>query len=97
MMTLEQYLLGKLAEEANEVAQRALKAQQFGLDETQKGKDEDNAGRIYGELNDLNGIVALLNDNIEGFDYEPDPEAIAAKGNKVEKYKKLSKKQGRVQ
>lgn len=32
-MNREQYLLGKLAEEGSEVAQMALKTQQFGLDD----------------------------------------------------------------
>jgi len=96
MMTLQQYLLMKLAEECAEVAQRALKAAQFGLDEVQKGQDLNNAERIYGELNDLHSITILLNDTIPGFDYTPDMKAMKAKRNKLKKYKKLSEAQGQV-
>lgn len=96
MMTREQYLLVKLAEEASEVAQRALKASQFGVDEVQKGQEQNNAERLYDELNDLNGILALLNSHVSGFAYTPDPEAIKAKRNKLKKYKKLAATYGKV-
>ena len=56
-MNREQYLLGKLAEEGSEVAQMALKTQQFGLDEVYV--DESNRQRLHGELNDLLTIVHL--------------------------------------
>ncbi|WP_321929869.1 hypothetical protein [Burkholderia cenocepacia] len=46
MMTLTQYLLVKIAEEAAEVAQIALKTAHFGLNETQPGRDETNAQRL---------------------------------------------------
>ena len=53
MMTAQQYILCKLAEEANEVAQRALKAQQFGIEQTEPGKSQDNGERLESELLDL--------------------------------------------
>lgn len=52
-MNARQYILMKIAEEATEVAQRALKAQQFGLDQTEPGKTQNNAERLEGELLDL--------------------------------------------
>ena len=48
-----QYLLTKLAEEANEVGQIALKTQQFGVDEGMPGQPFTNAERTHQELNDL--------------------------------------------
>lgn len=60
MMTFEQLLLGKVAEEACEVAQRALKAQQFGLDEIQEGQPYDNAYRLKNEVVDLSVVIDML-------------------------------------
>lgn len=63
MMTNAQYLLGKLAEEAGELAQIAIKAQQFGLGETQCGQGDvfpTNAKRVQAELNDVIGVIKML-------------------------------------
>lgn len=59
-MNLTQYLLGKLAEEAAEVAQMALKCQQFGLHD--QYKEELNSERLRAELNDLMAVIELLNE-----------------------------------
>lgn len=58
MMTEVQYILCKLAEEAGELAQIAMKAQQFGLDETYI--DESNADRLIKEFIDVMGVISLL-------------------------------------
>lgn len=98
MMTLTQYLLVKIAEEAAEVAQIALKTAHFGLSETQPGRDETNAQRIYAELNDLNAMVLRLNDAAFGeFHYEPDHMAMARKMAKVEHYLAYSRSLGLVE
>lgn len=98
MMTLTQYLLVKIAEEAAEVAQIALKTAHFGLSETQPGRDETNAQRIYAELNDLNAMVLRLNDVAFGeFHYEPDHMAMAQKMAKVEHYLAYSRSLGLVE
>lgn len=90
MMTLAQYHLIKIAEEASEVAQIALKAAHFGLSETQPGGLFTNAQRIYGELNDLLAMVHRLGEVSNGefwFDIgSPDHVAIANKLAKVEHY-----------
>jgi hypothetical protein len=52
-MNQDQYHLCKIAEEASEVAKRALKAQQFGLGEVQPGQDFDNLERLVDEFHDL--------------------------------------------
>lgn len=59
MMSAQQYILMKIAEEASEVAQRALKAQQFGVDQTEPGRDRDNAERLCDELTDLSIWAAI--------------------------------------
>ncbi len=58
MMTYTQYLLCKLAEEASELAQAAMKAQQFGLQDTHQG--ETNEQRIRSELIDIKAVESLL-------------------------------------
>ncbi|VWD49771.1 hypothetical protein BLA17378_08635 [Burkholderia aenigmatica] len=98
MMTLTQYLLVKIAEEAAEVAQIALKTAHFGLSETQPGRAESNAQRIYAELNDLNAMVLRLNDVAFGeFHYEPDHIAMSQKMAKVEHYLAYSRSLGLVE
>ncbi len=64
-MTLEQYLLIKIAEEAGEVSQRALKAAQFGLMEKQSSELEDNTERLIDELCDMYFYIRKLSDHSE--------------------------------
>ena len=61
-MTPDQYHLCKIAEECAEVAQRALKAQQFGLGEVQSGQALNNLERLVLEFHDL----AVTFDNFVG-------------------------------
>jgi hypothetical protein len=101
MMTLAQYHLVKLAEEAAEVAQIALRAAHFGLNEVQLGKTETNSLRIYGELNDLNSMVHRLGEVSNGeffFDIgQPDHVAIAGKLAKIAHYLAYSQSLGLVE
>lgn len=103
-MTRLQLLLGKVAEEAAEVAQRALKAQQFGLEEVQDGQDQDNADRLHNELIDLRAVVEMVEEEadvslfavgIESMGTEPF--AITLKKQKVERYLQLSQSLGLVE
>jgi len=88
-----QLLLTKLAEECSEVAQRALKAQQFGLEEIQAGTSVNNADRLNEELGDVTAIVEMLNDEFD-LDFEPDPILIKVKKDKVNEYAKYTAKLG---
>jgi thiamine monophosphate synthase len=101
MMTLTQYYLIKLAEEAAEVAQIALKAAHFGLSEIQPTKTETNAERIYIELNDTLAMVHRLGEVSGGefwFDIgSPDHAAISAKLAKVAHYLAYSQSLGLVE
>ena len=90
-MSYEQFLLLKLAEEASEIAQIALKTAQFGMLETIPGGSE----RIHSELNDLHGIVSLLNDHTS-FGYQVNDYAIEAKRLKIFKYLTYSVNLGNV-
>jgi hypothetical protein len=80
-----QYYLTKLAEESSEVAQIALKTQQFGRNEIMPGQPFTNIERCRAELNDLWAIIELLN-NEYYFGYTPDRSQIEAKKEKVKRY-----------
>jgi NTP pyrophosphatase (non-canonical NTP hydrolase) len=96
-MTRVQLLLGKVAEECNEVAQRALKAQQFGLDDVEPGKSHSNRKRLMGELTDLHAVLLMLEDT-EGFNFTKHfDDEIDAKKQKVEKFILLSQSLGMVE
>jgi hypothetical protein len=56
-MNLTQWLLVKLAEEANEMGKEALKGSQFGLDSDFQGTT--NAELITKEYNDLRAVIGF--------------------------------------
>ncbi|MGI3333471.1 hypothetical protein [Acinetobacter baumannii] len=84
-----QFLLLKLSEERNEVAQMASKCMQFGLLERHPELDENNKQRLHAELNDLNAIINMLNAQFK-FGYEPDNKAMNRKVSKVVHYMEYS-------
>ena len=94
-MTRAQLLLGKLAEEGVEVAQIALKAQQFGMDEVRAGQSLTNAQRVHQELDDLMAQIEMLNDEC-GLGYVPNRDRIEAKKSKVNLFAKLSAELGQL-
>lgn len=97
MMTRSQLLLLKLAEEAAEVSQIALKAAQFGLgDVWEKVAPLTVSDRLHAELNDLLGIVSMLNHEF-GLGFVADPAQMAAKAGKVNRYYDLSVSMGLVE
>lgn len=94
-----QFLLTKLAEEAAEISQIALKTQQFGLHEKQHKDGPSNRERIIGELNDFNAIIHLLNGEFNLGYHLTDPKnhlAMSAKIGKVAHYYEYSKSLGLV-
>lgn len=96
MMTNQQYLLSKLAEEAAELAQIAIKAQQFGLDEVfggQRGTPLSNSQRIQAEFNDVLGVMKMLNDECAA-GIEQIPEDWENKVRKVSKWRDYSRRLG---
>jgi len=98
-LTWKQYVLTKLAEECAEVAQRALKQQQFGKDESQPGQTETNADRLRYEINDLKSIVILLEDlgEIEHTSTAQFSEHFNRKVEKLLKYSGYSRQLGFVE
>ena len=59
-MNNEEYILTLIAEECNEVAQRATKALRFGLHETQEGQKFTNRERLLQEFWDLTTVMRML-------------------------------------
>ena len=95
-MNFEQYLLTKVAEECAEIAQIALKAQQFGLENK---KDEDtptNRERLSDEINDLFVILSMLDSNGYFSVDLWDKDRALTKQAKVFKFLGISKDLGRV-
>ncbi|MGI3293442.1 hypothetical protein ACRVDH_16580 [Acinetobacter baumannii] len=95
-MTHEQFLLMKLAEEASEIAQIALKTAQFGMNEKHPAMELNNKQRIHLELNDLFAIVDELNSWYH-FNYQPDHLAKIRKIEKLNEYLGYSIKLGKVE
>jgi len=98
MMTHIQFLLCKLAEECNEAAQRALKQQQFGPNQRQKGYNK-NRDRLRGEILDVLAHVRFLT---EAQEIDPITEAdicahASKKWRKVMRFKGVSKRKGLVE
>lgn len=96
MLNLEQYLLCKLAEEASEIAQIALKSSYFGLDEVRQGQDLSNRQKLNSEIDDLLTILTFM--QMYGvFQYEAASEKIAlAKKAKIDKFWDLATFKGNV-
>ena len=72
-MNYQQYLLVKLAEEASEVAQMAIKCSLFGYDSVDPREDtgETNALKLYKEMLDFSAVMTELEDSTD-IDFNPD-------------------------
>ena len=88
-MQSDQYHLCKIAEECTEVAQRALKAQQFGLGEVQPGQDQSNLERLVDEFHDLYSTFRNFAD-LAGIDPIPSKEKHLTRIGKMQKFLRLS-------
>lgn len=95
-MNKMQYLLTKLAEEASEIAQIALKTQQFGIDEQCPGLDQTNIQRVDYEFNDLLAVVQLINSELGYTCLFENAGHIRRKQEKITKYMQYSIECGQV-
>lgn len=91
-----QYLLSKLNEECNEVGKEALKASYFGMDERYRDMPT-NRERINNELNDVMGIIKMLNEEYN-LDFQPDfnNQAVVDKIEKVNYYYRYGQSLGTI-
>jgi hypothetical protein len=78
-------------EECAEVAHAASKSLRFGLDDAEPGQPHSNRERLVQELQDLRGVVVLLNREGALSGAISDEGAVEAKIEKVEKYLHLSR------
>jgi hypothetical protein len=96
-----QYVLAVVAEEGNEVAHRAMKANRFGVLEVQPGQLDSNAERLRAEVYDVIGAYGMAVE--EGLapplDLEPGHvlAITAAKRAKVEKFAVISVLEGTLE
>lgn len=84
-MNRKELLLIQLAEEASEVAQMASKMLRFGTEEIYPEQPLTNAERTHIELDDMYGIVRMLNQEFN-FNYLFSEDNVQKKINKVNKY-----------
>lgn len=95
MLTIDEYLVNKLAEEAVEVAQRCTKIMSFGMHEKQPGQDLDNLRRLKEEVNDFLGTLEFMERALDLPKFR-DEAMIAAKKEKIVKYAEYSIEIGRL-
>lgn len=89
-MNKQQYYLAKLAEEAAELAQVAIKCAQFGMDEVHPNTLEKNYEALIKEWNDVCALAILVEGEDGRFEYDADLDLLEMKFAKVEKYRKIS-------
>jgi hypothetical protein len=96
-MNKEQHILCKIAEEASEIAQIALKSAIFGLSDIYPTIGKSNYELLIGEFNDLLGVMEMLHElnDYKEFNYI-DPKAIEAKKIKVDLWMHYSIAKGKT-
>lgn len=89
-MNRREYLINCLAEECSEAAVAAAKCNRFTTEEVMPGQPLTNAERLISELKDVISVAQILINEgiIPAFNVEP--EDIARKLAKIEKYMKIS-------
>lgn len=96
-----EHILTCVAEESNEVGQRACKALRFGLDEVQLGQAVPltNWDRMLGEFHDLTAVLIMLaiDTGRSTADLTPPVEVMKAKMERVEKYMELARAGGALE
>jgi|11BtaG_2_1085332.scaffolds.fasta_scaffold32430_2 hypothetical protein len=93
-MSRDEHLLTIVAEECNEVAQRATKALRFSLEEKEPGQEHTNKERLFQEFGDLVAVLRMLFP--EDFDHIPFTEWQKNKQEKVKRYLEYSEFLGTV-
>jgi hypothetical protein len=89
-MNKNQYYLMKLAEEAAELAQVALKCAAFGMDEVHPNTLEKNYEALIKEWNDVNACAILVETMDNRFEWDCNSDLLDMKFHKIEKYRKIS-------
>jgi NTP pyrophosphatase (non-canonical NTP hydrolase) len=91
MLSLEQFLLIKIAEEAGEVAKEALKCAQFGEQGIIKdGEQIKPYERLRNEMQDLFSVLIIAGEADEDLECLPDPDHVGKKLKRLITYSKMS-------
>ena len=93
-MNKKQYYLIKLAEEAAELSQIAIKCAQFGEYEVHPHTLERNIDGLQKEYNDVVACVLMVEELLQDFTTDVYDDTLEAKFEKMEKYRAISKANG---
>ena len=93
-MNRQEHLLTVLMEECAEIQQAVAKSLRFGLEDRKSISTQMNIEDITSELNDLYGIVELINES--GVLLVRDENKVKAKKKKVEYFINYAKERGTV-
>lgn len=87
-MNYKQYLLVKLAEECNEVAQMTIKTMLFGEQsvDPRESTGETNVQKLRKELMDVVAVMEELHNLVPEFDQEVDEVYVLGKQKKLQDY-----------
>lgn len=96
-MNKQQYYLTKLAEEASELAQIAVKTSHFGVDSYHPVTLQTNKEALIAEIVDVLATIKVLQELIAGIEPSPEElqELLEIKWEKMERYRKLSVQLGK--
>lgn len=86
-----EYILTKVAEEANEIGQEAAKCNVFGLFHIGPDRIETNIQRLWAETHDLLATLQLLDEEFH-LNLKPQPGWIEAKTEKLNYYYDVAQK-----
>lgn len=94
-MNYDKYLLIKLAEECNEIAQAAIKVALFGPKSVDPREDtgETNSQKLGKELMDFSAVLNELNRNGPFLDADYDEEYVLKKCEKLKQYYDVAKEE----
>jgi len=95
-MNITEHLIAIVMEECAEIAQAASKMLRFGLDDGYPGSDRTNRDDLVREVNDLLGVLELLEEYGIKLPGIGDQRMIVDKKNRIKEYLNYSQEQGRL-
>jgi NTP pyrophosphatase (non-canonical NTP hydrolase) len=95
--TKVEYLLECVAEESGEIVQAAIKGSRFGLNDFWEPRNKSNRDQLILEINDLFGVVALLQEMGQLPEVILNSEAIEAKKAKLIHFMQDSRERGMLE
>ena len=93
-MDITEYLITMVMEECAEITQAASKGLRFGLDDGYPGSERTNRDDLVKEVNDLLGVLQLLEEYGVDLPGIGDQGQVADKKRRIKEYLKYSQQQG---